>query len=67
MLMRLGLVAVSTKDKDPIDKFVDLFNTNQLPPLLNNGAMDPKIQKYFLLVHDSRDDMLEKYVVISFH
>lgn len=65
--MRLGLVAVSTKDKDPIDKFVDLFNTNQLPPLLNNGAMDPKIQKYFLLVHDSRDDMLEKYVVISFH
>ncbi|KAL8527010.1 hypothetical protein ACS0TY_016031 [Phlomoides rotata] len=54
------LLAVSTKDKGPIDKFVDLFNTNQLPPLLNNGAMDPKILKYFLLVHDSRDGTLEK-------
>ncbi|KAK4419448.1 hypothetical protein Salat_2357700 [Sesamum alatum] len=54
------LVAVSSKDKDPIDKFVDLFNTNQLPPLLNDGAMDPKILKYFLLVHDNQDGMLEK-------
>ncbi|KAK6147266.1 hypothetical protein DH2020_018178 [Rehmannia glutinosa] len=39
------LVAVSSKDKDPIGKFVDLFNTNQLPSLLNDGAMDPKILK----------------------
>ncbi|KAI3471884.1 hypothetical protein Pfo_028572 [Paulownia fortunei] len=54
------LVAVSSKDKDPIDKFVDLFNTNQIPSLLNDGAMDPKILKYFLLVHDNQDDMLEK-------
>ncbi|KAG8376802.1 hypothetical protein BUALT_Bualt09G0101800 [Buddleja alternifolia] len=54
------LVAVSSRDKDPIDKFVDLFNTNQLPSLLNDGAMDPKILKYFLLVHDNQDGMLEK-------
>ncbi|GFQ01431.1 trafficking protein particle complex subunit 8 [Phtheirospermum japonicum] len=53
------LIAVSSKDKDPIDKFVDLFNTNQLPSLLNDGAMDPKIMKYFLLVHDNQDGMLE--------
>lgn len=54
------LVAVSSKDKDPIDKFVDLFNTNQLPSLLNDGSMDPKILKYFLLVHDNDAGMLEK-------
>ncbi|XP_073148727.1 uncharacterized protein [Henckelia pumila] len=54
------LVAVSSKDKDPIGKFVDLFNTNQLPSLLNDGAMDPKILKYFLLVHDNDAGMLEK-------
>ncbi|KAK6131593.1 hypothetical protein DH2020_034607 [Rehmannia glutinosa] len=54
------LVAVSSKDKDPIGKFVDLFNTNQLPSLLNDGAMDPKILKYFLLVHDNQDGELEK-------
>ncbi|XP_075488259.1 uncharacterized protein LOC142527363 [Primulina tabacum] len=54
------LVAVSSKDKDPIDKFVDLFNTNQLPSLLNDGAMDPNILKYFLLVHDNDAGMLEK-------
>lgn len=54
------LVVVSSKDKDPIDKFVDLFNTNQLPPLLNDGAMDPKILKYYLLVHENQEGMLEK-------
>lgn len=64
--LQLGIVAVSTEDEDPINKFVDLFNTNQLPPLLTNGAMDPKILKHFLLVHDGRNGMLEKYAVISF-
>ncbi|XP_051131915.1 uncharacterized protein LOC127251976 isoform X2 [Andrographis paniculata] len=54
------LVAVSSNDKDPIDKFIDLFNPSQLPSLLNDGAMDPKIPKYFLLVHDNQDGMLEK-------
>lgn len=65
MLMQIGLVVVSSKDKDPIDKFVDLFNTNQLPPLLNDGTMDPKILKYYLLVHDNQEGTLEKYVVVS--
>lgn len=54
------LVVVSSKDKDPIDKFVDLFNTNQLPPLLNDGTMDPKILKYYLLLHDNQKGPLEK-------
>ncbi|CAA0837822.1 Tetratricopeptide repeat (TPR)-like superfamily protein [Striga hermonthica] len=54
------LLAVSSQDKDPIDKFVDLFNRNQLPPLLNDGAMDPNILKYFLLIHDNQDGTLEK-------
>ncbi|XP_047960820.1 trafficking protein particle complex subunit 8-like [Salvia hispanica] len=54
------LVAVSTKDKDPIGKFVDLFNTTQLPHLLNDGSMDPKILKYYLLVHDNQEGMQEK-------
>ncbi|KAL3839351.1 hypothetical protein ACJIZ3_023942 [Penstemon smallii] len=54
------LVAVSSKDQEHIDKLVDLFDTNQLPSLLNDGAMDPKILKYFLLVHDNQDDILEK-------
>ena len=47
-------------DEDPIDKFVDLFNTNQLPSLINDGAMDPKILKHFVLVHDNQDGMLER-------
>ncbi|ERN15998.1 hypothetical protein AMTRI_Chr11g151670 [Amborella trichopoda] len=49
------LIVVSTKDEQPINKFVDLFNTDQLPSLLNDGAMDPKILKYYLLIHDSQD------------
>ncbi|XP_027176053.1 trafficking protein particle complex subunit 8 [Coffea eugenioides] len=54
------LLAVSSMDEDPIDKFVDLFNTNQLPSLINDGAMDPKILKHFVLVHDNQDGMLER-------
>lgn len=54
------LLAVSSNDEDPINKFVDLFNTNQLPSLINDGAMDPKILKHFVLVHDNQDGMLER-------
>ncbi|KAG5043966.1 hypothetical protein JHK87_007881 [Glycine soja] len=49
------LVAVSSKDEQPISRFVDLCNANKLPSLLNDGAMDPKISKHYLLVHDNQD------------
>ncbi|KAL9373909.1 hypothetical protein Peur_033529 [Populus x canadensis] len=51
---------VSSKDEQPINKFVDLFNTNKLPSLLNDGAMDPKILKHYVLVHDNKDGPSEK-------
>ncbi|KAJ8754464.1 hypothetical protein K2173_005625 [Erythroxylum novogranatense] len=54
------LLVVSSKDEQPINKFVDLFNSNKLPSLLNDGAMDPKILKHYLLVHDNQDDPSEK-------
>lgn len=54
------LLVVSSNDEDPINKFVDLFNTNQLPPLLTDGTMDPKIPKYFILVHDNQDGSSER-------
>ncbi|KAL2345307.1 hypothetical protein Fmac_006592 [Flemingia macrophylla] len=49
------LLAVSSKDEQPINRFIDLFNANKLPSLLNDGAMDPKISKHYLLVHDNQD------------
>ncbi|KAF5747759.1 Tetratricopeptide repeat (TPR)-like superfamily protein isoform 1 [Tripterygium wilfordii] len=54
------LLVVSSKDEQPINRFVDLFNTHKLPFLLNDGAMGPKILKYYLLVHDNQDGSLEK-------
>nr|XP_043638144.1 trafficking protein particle complex subunit 8 [Erigeron canadensis] len=54
------LLVVSSNDEDPINKFVDLFNPNKLPSLLNDGAMDPKIPKYFILVHDNQDGSSER-------
>ncbi|KAI5679651.1 hypothetical protein M9H77_00878 [Catharanthus roseus] len=54
------LLAVSSKDDDPINKFVDLFNSDQLPPLFNDGAMDPNILKHFVLVHDNQDGTAER-------
>ncbi|XVF07518.1 hypothetical protein REPUB_Repub06bG0146000 [Reevesia pubescens] len=54
------LLVVSSKDEEPINRFIDLFNTNNLPSLLNDGAMDPKILKHYLLVHDNQDGASEK-------
>jgi len=56
-----GLLVVSSKDDQPINRFVDLFNTDQLPSLLNDGAMDPKILKHYLLLHDNQDGSIETY------
>ena len=61
-----GLLVVSSKDDEPINRFVDLFNTNKLPSLLNDGAMDPKILKHYLLVHDNQDGASEKYATLSY-
>ncbi|KAK1310348.1 hypothetical protein QJS10_CPA08g00028 [Acorus calamus] len=54
------LLIVSSNDEQPINKFVDLFNTDQLPSLLNEGAMDPKILKHYLLLHDNQDGSPDK-------
>lgn len=54
------LFVVSSKDEHPINRFVELFNANQLPSLLKDGVMDPKILKYYLLVHDNQDGTPEK-------
>ncbi|CAK7342057.1 unnamed protein product [Dovyalis caffra] len=60
------LLVVSSKDEQPINKFVDLFNTNKLPSLLNDGEMDPKILKHYVLVHDNQDGPSEKYGCLHF-
>lgn len=54
------LLVVSSKDEQPINRFVDLYHGDQLPSLLNDGAMDPKILKLHLLVHDNQDGAPEK-------
>ncbi|KAL6133731.1 hypothetical protein ACLB2K_065965 [Fragaria x ananassa] len=54
------LIVVSSKDDQPINRFIGLYNSNKLPALLNNGAMDPKILKHYLLVHDNQEDSSEK-------
>ncbi|PKI35308.1 hypothetical protein CRG98_044322 [Punica granatum] len=57
------LLVVSSKDDQPVNRFVDLFNTDQLPSLLNDGAMDPKIHKLYLLLHDNQDAPPEKLLI----
>ncbi|KAL6988128.1 hypothetical protein U1Q18_013875 [Sarracenia purpurea var. burkii] len=56
------LLVVSSKDEDPIDKFVDLFDMDRLPSLVNDVAMDPKLLKYYLLLHDNQDGTTEKAI-----
>ncbi|XP_078442115.1 tetratricopeptide repeat (TPR)-like superfamily protein [Wolffia australiana] len=54
------LLVVSTLDEQPLSKFADLFNADQLPSLLNEGIMDPKILKHYLLLHDNQNEDLER-------
>ncbi|CAA6663549.1 unnamed protein product [Spirodela intermedia] len=54
------LLVVSTNDDQPISRFVDLFNMEQLPSLLKDGTMDSKILKHYLLLHDNQTGNLEK-------
>ncbi|KAI4369129.1 hypothetical protein MLD38_017613 [Melastoma candidum] len=54
------LLVVSSNDEQPINRLVDLFNSNQLPSLINDGAMDPKVLKIYLLLHDNQDGTPEK-------
>jgi len=51
---------VSSRDEEPINRFVDLFNANKLPSLLNDGIMDPKILKHYIILHDNQDGPPEK-------
>ena len=60
-LLLTGLLVVSSMDKEPISKFVDLFNTNQLPSLLNEGIMDPQILKHYLVLHDQQEGPQDMY------
>nr|KJB61957.1 hypothetical protein B456_009G393900 [Gossypium raimondii] len=54
------LLVVSSRDEESINRFIDLFNTNKLPSFLSDGAMDPKVLKHYLLVHDNQDGASEK-------
>eukprot|EP00249_Psilotum_nudum_P025198 c29451_g1_i1 orf=1-1410(-) len=49
------LLVVSSRDENPVNKFVDLFNTDKIPALMHDGVMDPKLLKYYLLLHDNQD------------
>lgn len=37
---------------DVLQMFSDLFQQAELPPLLKQGAMDPRVLKHYLLLHD---------------
>ena len=39
---------------------MDLFNTDLLPSLLKEGAMDPKILKHYVLIHDNEEGPADK-------
>lgn len=54
------LLVVSSNDAEPINRFVDLFNTDQLSSLQNDGAMDPKILKQYLLLHDNHGGTMDR-------
>lgn len=55
-----GLLVVSSKDESPLTQFVDLYNPDCLPALVKDGAMDPKVLKHYVLLHDVQDGPLDE-------
>lgn len=55
-----GLLVVSSKDESPLTQFVDLYNPDCLPTLMKDGAMDPKVLKHYVLLHDVQDGPLDE-------
>ncbi|KAH7426816.1 hypothetical protein KP509_10G018000 [Ceratopteris richardii] len=47
--------AVSSRDDNPIHKFVELYDTDPMPTYFSDGTMDPKLLKIYILVHDYQD------------
>ncbi|XP_024378593.1 uncharacterized protein [Physcomitrium patens] len=54
------LLVASTKDESPLTQFVDLYNPDFLPTLVKDGAMDPKVLKHYVLLHDVQDGSLDE-------
>jgi hypothetical protein len=59
-----GILVASSKDEEPINKLTDLFKMDQAP-LLSEGAMDPKMLKHYVLLHDNQDGSTEKYYCLD--
>jgi hypothetical protein len=55
----LGLIAVSSLQEDAIEQLAQLYDA-QRPPLFDKGFVDPKIFKYYVVVHDCQLADLEK-------
>ncbi|CAM6094407.1 unnamed protein product [Calypogeia fissa] len=54
------ILVVSSSDDSPVNKFVDLYNSDQLPALMNEGAIDPKLLKLYVMLHDNQDGPVDK-------
>ncbi|KAL2621911.1 hypothetical protein R1flu_002116 [Riccia fluitans] len=55
-----SIQAVSSSDDHPISRFVELYNAENLPSLIEEGAMDPKLLKLYVLVHDLQEGSVDR-------
>ncbi|XP_024543290.1 trafficking protein particle complex subunit 8 isoform X1 [Selaginella moellendorffii] len=49
------LLVVSSNDENPLDVFASLSDVTNLPSLLKDGAMDPRILRHYVVLHDNQD------------
>ncbi|KAL3692120.1 hypothetical protein R1sor_005771 [Riccia sorocarpa] len=55
-----SIQAVSSRDDHPVSRFAELYNAENLPPLIEEGAMDPKLLKLYVLVHDLQEGSVDR-------
>lgn len=56
-----GILVASSSDVNPVNKFVDLYMADQLPAPMNEGTIDPKILKLYVMLHDNQEGPVDRY------
>ena len=48
-----GLMVLDSRQEQPVATFAELFSSGALPPLMQEGAMEARVLKHYLLLHDA--------------
>lgn len=49
-----GLLVLESSEMQPVASYANLLKTAPLPPLMEQGVMETRILRHYLLIHDEQ-------------